>query len=116
MISHRNVIANVLQVTAFDSHYRQTLEKQNGKRYLENALGLLPMSHIYSLVVICHCGSYRGDGTVILPKFDMNLYLSAIQNYKINTLYIVPPIVIMMAKNKPVLDKFDLSSVHTIFS
>jgi acyl-CoA synthetase (AMP-forming)/AMP-acid ligase II len=114
MISHHNVIANVLQIQAFDGVYRKSLLK-NG-RYNENALGLLPMSHIYSLVVICHAGPYLGDGTIILPKFDMNLFLSSIQNFKVNTLYLVPPIIIMMAKNKAVLDKFDLSSVGIIFT
>src|ERR1700760_3146247 len=63
MISHRNVIANVLQICTFDAVYRDSRTKQQGSQYLENALGLLPMSHIYSLVVICHCGPYRGDGT-----------------------------------------------------
>jgi acyl-CoA synthetase (AMP-forming)/AMP-acid ligase II len=113
MISHRNVIANVLQICTYDNFYR---EKFYGKGYLENALGLLPMSHIYSLVVICHCGPFRGDGTIILPKFDMQLVLSSIQKYKINALYLVPPIIILMTKNKPVLDKFDLSSVTIIFT
>jgi acyl-CoA synthetase (AMP-forming)/AMP-acid ligase II len=116
MISHRNVIANVMQITAFDSVYRAELKEPSQKFYVENVLGLLPMSHIYSLVVICHCGPYRGDGTIILPKFDMQLYLNSIQKYKINSLYLVPPIIIMMCKNKNVLDKFDLSSVRVIFT
>jgi acyl-CoA synthetase (AMP-forming)/AMP-acid ligase II len=116
MISHRNVIANVLQIAAFDGVYRDTVKNSDGSRYLENALGLLPMSHIYSLVVICHAGPFRGDGTIIMPKFDMQLYLNSIQKYKINSLYLVPPIIIMMAKNKPTLDKFDISSVKIIFT
>jgi acyl-CoA synthetase (AMP-forming)/AMP-acid ligase II len=116
MISHHNVIANVLQIQTYDGVYRESLPKTDGNRCLENALGLLPMSHIYSLVVICHVGPYRGDGTIILPKFDMNLFLTSIQNFKVNTLYLVPPIIIMMAKNKAVLDKFNLSSVSTIFT
>jgi acyl-CoA synthetase (AMP-forming)/AMP-acid ligase II len=116
MISHLNVIANVVQICAFDKPFRDTLRDPAQKDYLENALGLLPMSHIYALVVICHSGPYRGDGTIILPKFDMQLLLNSIQKLKINSLYLVPPIVILMAKNKQILDKFDLSSVRIIFT
>jgi acyl-CoA synthetase (AMP-forming)/AMP-acid ligase II len=115
MISHTNVIANVLQIVAFDTEAR-ILAKTGNEKSQENALGLLPMSHIYSLVVICHVGPYRGDGTIVLPKFDMGMYLNAIQKFKINALYLVPPIIIMMVNQKETLAKFDLSSVQTIFS
>jgi ribosome assembly protein SQT1 len=65
---------------------------------------------------MCHAGPYQGDGTIILPKFEMKSYLAAIEKFKINSLYLVPPIIILMAKNKDVLDKFDLSSVKIIFT
>lgn len=116
MISHRNVIANVLQIIQFDQLTRDAIQPKGVEHYLENALGLLPMSHIYSLVVICHCGPYRGDGTIVLPKFDMQLYLNSIQRFKIDALYLVPPIIILMAKNSAVLSKFDLTSIKHIFT
>jgi acyl-CoA synthetase (AMP-forming)/AMP-acid ligase II len=105
-----------MQIATYDQRTRDTLRAPGVKYHRENALGLLPMSHIYSLVVICHTGPYRGDGTIILPKFDMQSFLTSIQKYKINSLYLVPPIIIMMCKNKNTLDKFDLSSVHIIFT
>lgn len=113
MISHRNVIANTMQITAYDKSGREML---GGPNYQDVALGLLPQSHIYGLIVICHASTYRGDKVVILPKFDMTQYLTAIARYKINTLYIVPPIIINMVKNRPVLSKYDLSSVKSIFT
>jgi acyl-CoA synthetase (AMP-forming)/AMP-acid ligase II len=116
MISHRNVIANTMQIQRFDKTYRDTKLAPGQTQYLDNALGLLPMSHIYSLVVMSHAGPYQGDGTIILPKFEMKSYLTAIQKFKINSLYLVPPIIILMAKNKNVLDQFDLSSVQIIFT
>jgi acyl-CoA synthetase (AMP-forming)/AMP-acid ligase II len=116
MISHHNVISNVMQVTAFDVPFRNTMRDPMQKRYTENTLALLPMSHIYALVVICHMGPYRGDGSIVLPRFEMQMLLNSIQKHKISTLYLVPPIVILMAKNKPILDKFDLSSVRVLFT
>jgi acyl-CoA synthetase (AMP-forming)/AMP-acid ligase II len=116
MISHRNVIANTLQICIFDQRSRDSMKPPGADEYVENALGLLPMSHIYGLVVICHASIFRGDGVVVLPKFDFNLCLKAIQDYKINTLYLVPPIIILFSKNKSVLDQYDLSSVKAIFT
>ena len=113
MISHRNVIANTLQMASFDKHGRSEF---GGEDYQDVALGLLPQSHIYSLIVVCHASTYRGDQVIILPKFEMQNYLNAIAKYKINTLYIVPPIIIAMAKNKKLLDGYDLSSVKQIFT
>src|SRR3954453_16666620 len=89
MISHRNVIANTIQMRVYDKPYRNKKIPPGHDDYTENALGLLPMSHIYGLVVICHVGIWRGDGVVVLPKFEFKFLLECIQNHKVNTLYLV---------------------------
>lgn len=53
---------------------------------------------------------------VILPRFELTQYLNAIAKFRINTLFLVPPIMITMAKNGQILEKHDLSSVRQIFS
>ncbi|KAF7156093.1 hypothetical protein CNMCM5623_009235 [Aspergillus felis] len=116
MISHRNVIANTLQITASEKTWRDSLTPTGGPRYTDIALGLLPFSHIYALVVICHSGPFRGDQVIVLPKFELKLYLSAIQKFKITALFLVPPIIITMLRNQDVCSKFDLSSVTTLFT
>lgn len=116
MISHRNVIANTMQIKTYDDVFRNTLKQPGQEAYTENELGLLPFSHIYALVVILHAGLYRGDGIVILPKFEFQQLLKAIQDHQIATLYLVPPIIILMTKNKALLDKYDLSHVKIIFT
>lgn len=90
MISHRNVIANVLQIATFEKPYRDS-KREPGSKYTftEIALGLLPQSHIYSLVVICHATTWRGDQVINLPKFEIAQFLTAIQRFKINTLFLV---------------------------
>lgn len=85
MISHRNVIANVLQIATYEKPMRD-LRKGNKA---EVALGLLPLSHIYGLVVIAQASTWRGDETIILPKFEFQSYLRAIETYKIEGLYLV---------------------------
>jgi hypothetical protein len=89
MISHRNVIANILQTTAFEQDYRDAQPQPANGVYTEIGQCLLPQSHIYSLVVVCHSGTYRGDQTVVLPKFDMTSYLASIQRFKITSLFLV---------------------------
>ncbi|KAF7175265.1 hypothetical protein CNMCM7691_007305 [Aspergillus felis] len=116
MISHRNVIANTLQITASEKTWRDSLTPTGGPRYTDIALGLLPFSHIYALVVICHSGPFRGDQVIVLPKFELKLYLSAIQKFKITALFLVPPIIITMLRNQDVCSEFDLSSVTTLFT
>ncbi|KAF2868054.1 hypothetical protein BDV95DRAFT_549721 [Massariosphaeria phaeospora] len=117
MISHRNVIANTLQIASYDKPSRDLKRGfANQSDYTEKVLGLLPMSHIYGLVVICHGSVYRGDGVVVLPKFEFTSLLQAIQTYKINALLLVPPIIILMTKNKETLAKYDLSSVWSVFT
>jgi len=88
MISHRNVISNVLQLTAYEAPVRR---KRPAKDRTEVSLALLPLSHIYGLVVIAHTGTYRGDEGIILPKFELSSYWNAIQQFKINTLFLVCP-------------------------
>ncbi|KAL8843344.1 MAG: hypothetical protein Q9170_000202 [Blastenia crenularia] len=117
MISHRNVIANTLQICTYEAPYRERLRKPGDQESpSEVALGLLPQSHIYSLVVICHATIYRGDQVINLPKFELHSYLNAIQRFKINGLYLVPPIIITMLKNQGVTKKYDLSSVKGLFT
>jgi len=69
MISHRNVISNVLQIGTFESIDR-IAHSRNGKPRIDVVLGLLPQSHIYGLVVICAAATYRG-GTLSLKEFWM---------------------------------------------
>lgn len=88
MISHRNVIANTMQISAFEKTWRDSQSSPSGN-FTEAALGLLPQSHIYSLVVICHAGPYRGDQVIVLPKFELKSYLAAIQDFKIGNLFLV---------------------------
>ena len=91
MISHRNVIANTLQVVTHDIPQREALKKEHGLDFLRVVLGLLPYSHIYGLVAVCHVSVYSGDKTVCLPKFEMKSFLQAIQTQKIDCLYLVCP-------------------------
>lgn len=117
MIAHKNVIANTVQFVAYGKPNRDAVMKDLGvSKYTENCLGLLPMSHIYGLIVICHVGPYRGDGVVVLPRYDFKLLLQSIQDFKIEMLYLVPPMIIHLAKQPDVVKQYDISSVRAVFT
>lgn len=111
MISHRNVISNILQATTYEGVGRGLVGIET-----ETELGLLPLSHIYGLVVVGHIAVWRGDQIIILPKFEFTEFLTAIEKYKINTLHIVPPIIIRLLSGKDVCKKYDLSSVRMLYT
>ncbi|PSR76247.1 hypothetical protein BD289DRAFT_446911 [Coniella lustricola] len=111
MISHRNVIANTMQYVVHESYAR--------KKYgvvTQAALGLLPFSHIYGLVLMAHANTWRGDEVIVLPKYEMPTLLAAIQKHKLEQLYLVPPILISLTRNAEECSKYDLSSVRMVFS
>jgi acyl-CoA synthetase (AMP-forming)/AMP-acid ligase II len=84
MISHRNLIANIMQFTLHESHSRAKLGVDT-----EVELGLLPFSHIYGLLVVAHSGAWRGDEIIVLPKFDLTQYLQAIERFRIEHVFVV---------------------------
>ncbi|KKA21420.1 Long-chain-fatty-acid--CoA ligase [Rasamsonia emersonii CBS 393.64] len=106
-----------LPISTYESKYRETLKSPAEQTpYLDITLGLLPQSHIYALVVVCHAGPYRGDQVIILPKFEINSFLNAIERFRIACLFLVPPIIITMLRNKELCSKYDLGSVRWIFT
>jgi 4-coumarate--CoA ligase len=50
-----------------------------------------------------------------VPRFDLEQSLSIIQDRKITRFFVVPPIVLALAKH-PLIDKYDLSSLKQVFS
>jgi acyl-CoA synthetase (AMP-forming)/AMP-acid ligase II len=147
MISHRNVISNTIANTVHEFGFREELKPPSQKsQHMDVSLGLLPQSHIYALVLLCHVGPYRGDQLIVLPKFELRTYLNAIQKFRIATLYLVrslfpqettlrvvliypsilhyskfatfqvPPVVITMLNSPGECSKYDLSSVKSLYT
>lgn len=50
-----------------------------------------------------------------MPKFEIERFCSVIQENKITFAYVVPPVVLLLAKH-PIVDKYDLSSLRMISS
>ena len=46
-----------------------------------------------------------------MPAFELEVFLSVIQKYKISVCHLVPPILLLLAKS-PLVDNYDLSSLR----
>ncbi|TVY62490.1 Acyl-CoA ligase AFT1-1 [Fusarium oxysporum f. sp. cubense] len=111
MISHHNVISNIMMVRLYNQVGRTTAKVET-----QATLGLLPFSHVYGLVV---CGLYAlvaGDELVVLPRFELKTFLEVIQKFRIEQIAIVPPILIQMLNNQDLCSEYDLSSVRFVLS
>lgn len=52
-------------------------------------INVLPLSHMMALVPIAQLCVYRGDGVIMMQGFDLQQSLSAIEKYKVETLWMV---------------------------
>ena len=104
MLTHRNLVANMCQMDGLDYFHSE-----------DRLLCVLPLFHIYGLVVVLNMGLHLGSTTIIMPRFDLEQFLEAIQKYRVTLSHIVPPIVLKLARD-PLVDNYDLSSLKMIFS
>eukprot|EP00600_Ochromonadales_sp_CCMP1393_P014757 CAMPEP_0174995792 /NCGR_PEP_ID=MMETSP0005-20121125/32_1 /TAXON_ID=420556 /ORGANISM="Ochromonas sp., Strain CCMP1393" /LENGTH=306 /DNA_ID=CAMNT_0016250121 /DNA_START=136 /DNA_END=1053 /DNA_ORIENTATION=+ len=56
-----------------------------------------------------------GSTCVFLPAFDLPVFLELVQKHKASHLYVVPPIILALAKH-PLVANYDMSSVQVILS
>lgn len=73
-------------------------------------IGVLPLFHIYGMLLIMNVSLYAGSHVTLMPKFDLEGFLSILQNEKVTRAHVAPPILVAIAKH-PLVDKYDLSSV-----
>src|SRR6266576_603456 len=104
MLTHYNLVANMCQMEGLQ-YFTQD----------DTLICVLPLFHIYGLVVVLNMGLYQGATIVTVPRFELEPFLQTIQDYGVTLTHLVPPIVLMLSKN-PVVDNYDLSKLKTIFS
>ncbi|KAJ4971245.1 hypothetical protein NE237_004344 [Protea cynaroides] len=106
VLTHRNFISAALMVTS----------DQDFAGEMHNIfLCFLPMFHIFGLSIITYAQLQRGNMVVTLSKFDIDMVLKAVEKYRVTHLYVVPPVMIILAKQS-MLKKYDLSSLKTLGS
>ncbi|MFD3943070.1 4-coumarate--CoA ligase family protein [Streptomyces sp. NPDC058579] len=104
MLTHTSIATNLAQLYPL-------MPMRPGDRIL----AVLPFFHIYGLTALMNAPLRHGATVVVLPRFELDTFLAAIQNHRINGLYVAPPIVLALAKH-PAVAAYDLSSLEYIVS
>jgi 4-coumarate--CoA ligase len=104
MLTHANLVANVVQVNAAIGMGEQDV-----------VMAVLPFFHIYGMQVMMNCGLSAGATLVTLPRFDLEVFLRAHQQYGVTHSYVAPPIVVALAKH-PMVTQFDLGALRYMLS
>jgi long-chain acyl-CoA synthetase len=104
MLTHHNLVANLRQIEGLDYFFDT-----------DTLICVLPMFHIYGLVVVLNMGLYAGATIVTMPRFELESFLKAVQDYEVSLAHIVPPIVLSLSKN-PIVANYNLPKLKTLFS
>jgi acyl-CoA synthetase (AMP-forming)/AMP-acid ligase II len=104
MLTHRNLVANIAQTLGAIPSAPD-----------ERLMAVLPFFHIYGMQCMMNCGLRAGATVVTLPRFDLEQFLRAHQDYRITRSFVAPPIVLALARH-PLVDSFDLSQLRLVNS
>ncbi len=99
MLTHKCLISNIFQIKQIEP--KSTL------------LFPVPFYHIYGMVIALLTHTVQTSKLIFLSQFDLQRFLELIPQHKADRLYVVPPIILQLAKH-PLVDKYDLSSVKTV--
>ncbi len=104
MLTHHNLVATLCQcqpvvdVTADDV-----------------GIAVLPFFHAYGLTVLMALTLWQGATLVTMPRFDLEQFLTLLQDYRVTGAALVPPIMLALARH-PLVDRFDLSALRSVGS
>ncbi|MFZ5651637.1 MAG: long-chain-fatty-acid--CoA ligase [Bacillota bacterium] len=106
MLTHRNLVANVLQLGEWDT------ERKVGQ---ETYLCVLPFFHSFGMTVCMNVGIYSAATLVLVPRFDLKMVLEHIHKYKVN-LFPGTPTIYVAIISSPDLKSYDLTSLRACLS
>ena len=104
MLTHRNLVANIAQVLGSANIHPD-----------EKLIAVLPFFHIYGMQVLMNTGLRAGATVITMPRFDLEQFLQAHEEYGITRSFVAPPIVVALAKH-PLVDGYDMSALEQVFS
>jgi len=106
MLTHRNLVSNVLQLGEWD-----TEAKEAGETYM----CVLPFFHSFGMTVCMNAGIYGAATMVLIPRFDLKMLLEQIQKYKV-TVFPGTPTIYVAIISSPDLKNYDISSLRVCLS
>jgi long-chain acyl-CoA synthetase len=102
MLTHRNILSNVLQLVSW------VPDIKSGE---ERFLSVLPFFHVYGMTVALNLAIYTASRIIIMPRFDAGELIKTIKKKRPAMFPGVPAIYIALMAH-PKVDSFDLSSIR----
>jgi len=106
MLTHHNLVSNALQTGAWFS------DVKDGQ---EAIMSILPFFHSYGLSAVMNVAISRAMKLILLPRFELEMALKAIDKEKATLFPGVPRIYIAINESEET-SKYDLSSIRACFS
>lgn len=113
MLTHRNIISNVLMMSAGQEGYLSCGTGEPGSG--DKLIGFVPFYHIYGLTGVLHLSVYRGYEVFVMTAFEIEKFCSVVQEQRITFQNVVPRVILALAKH-PIVDKYDLGSIRMMTS
>ncbi|KAI9307111.1 hypothetical protein BJ944DRAFT_281646 [Cunninghamella echinulata] len=107
MTSQYNSITTTIQYLTLDEYNFPHVKEKS-------AINFLPLFHMYALFVVLEVSLRRGSPVYMMAQFDLLEYMAAVQKYRINYAWLVPPVILLLAKD-PRVKNYDLSSLKIVF-
>ncbi|WP_040208750.1 long-chain-fatty-acid--CoA ligase [Neobacillus jeddahensis] len=104
MLTHRNVLANVVQSYEFFKH-----ELEIGK---EKCLTVIPLFHVFGMSSCMNLSIYTGAESILLPRFDLEEVLNTIKNEQ-PTLFPGVPTMYVAITSHPKAEEYGINSIKT---
>jgi long-chain acyl-CoA synthetase len=105
MLSHRALVANVHQASAW---HTQALEG-------DRILAVMPFFHVYGLTIVMNLAVLRGMTMVLIPRPDLRHIFLAIEKHRPRFFPGAPRIYILLNESKD-LTRYDLTSIEAFLS
>jgi long-chain acyl-CoA synthetase len=105
-LSHQNLLANVAQINAWLPRIQYGSER---------VVGLIPFFHSFGLTVCLNWPLSQGALVIVLPKFDLKIFLSMLRKHRPTVLPGVPTLFVALI-NHPDLATIDFSQMWACIS
>ncbi len=106
VLSHQNLLANVIQINAWLPRIQYGAER---------VVGLIPFFHSFGLTVCLNWPVSQGALVIVLPKFDLKTFLGMLRKHRPTVLPGVPTLFVALI-NHPDLATIDFSQMWACIS
>ncbi|MEH7416298.1 long-chain fatty acid--CoA ligase [Neobacillus drentensis] len=104
MLTHRNILANVLQSYEFFKH-----EIEMGK---ERCLTVIPLFHVFGMSSCMNLSIYIAAESIMLPRFELEEVLNTIKNEQ-PTMFPGVPTMYVAITSHPRAEEFNINCIRT---